>query len=214
MWGKSSLWFGLGMLAASLWTGYQQEKRFQKLLDAQHQRWRQEAEQHYAQVEALFSLYSLLKPRAPLPLMRRWAISPDFAKLILSLIQNQAPAQVVELGAGVSTLISGYALEQCGHGGQVTALDHHPTFAEQARRHLQEHGLQAVARVLDAPLRWQKVEDKPYRWYSLSPELPAQIDLLIVRRAASAGREQCSGALPGGAAPLGSPGQGGAHPAG
>src|ERR687891_1928258 len=65
----------------------------------------------YPQTETLSSLLAVLRPRAPFPPFRGWAISPDFAVLLLTQVLTRRPARVVELGSGVSTLVLGYALE-------------------------------------------------------------------------------------------------------
>jgi hypothetical protein len=58
-------------------------KQQQLLLEQQHQQ--------YRQVETLFSLFSQLSLNAPLPIMRGYSISPDFAALLLTQIQIRQP---------------------------------------------------------------------------------------------------------------------------
>ncbi|WYL93314.1 MAG: hypothetical protein HEQ35_05100 [Gloeotrichia echinulata IR180] len=40
----------------------------------------------YKQIEALFSVFSLLNIRVPIPEMRDWAVSPDFVKIMIEYI--------------------------------------------------------------------------------------------------------------------------------
>jgi len=136
--------------------------------------------ENYRQVEHLFSLFSLLKIRRPLPPMRHWAISPDFACLLLSLIDELHPKVIVELGSGVSTIINAYRLEALGEG-KVVALDHDAAFAAQTRENLRRHGLSEWATVYHAPPAKLRVGGRVYEWYDLTqvPDLPP-IDLLIV----------------------------------
>jgi predicted O-methyltransferase YrrM len=144
------------------------------------QRWLHQPNENYRQIESLFFLYSALKPRHPLPPMRDWAISPDFANLVISLVRECRPKVVLELGSGVSTLITAYILEE-NQEGVVISLDHDPRFAATTAAALARHGLQARATVIPAPLNPTSIHGKSYRWYTLDKpgDLDA-IDLLIV----------------------------------
>ena len=81
----------------------------------------------YRQIESLFSIFGPLRVTAPLPPMREWAVSPDFANMIAGTIYRKA-GRVLELGSGVSTLVAGYALRQAG-GGALVSLEHEEHFA-------------------------------------------------------------------------------------
>lgn len=137
-------------------------------------------EQHYRQTEALFSLFAQIPFQAPLPTMRAWAISPDFGSLIVTQIRALKPQTVLELGSGISTLISGYMLKQQG-SGQVIAVDHDAEFAEISAANIREHGLNDVAQLLLAPLQPLSLNGSEWLWYDTSvfDHLPP-IDLLIV----------------------------------
>jgi predicted O-methyltransferase YrrM len=137
-------------------------------------------EEHYRQTEALFSLFAQIQFQAPLPPMRRWAISPDFATLIVGQIREQKPVTVVEVGSGISTLISGYCLKQQGTG-QVIAIDHDSAFASETENNLKAHGLERVAKVICAPLQPLPLNGKTWQWYDTHAlhEI-TDIDLLIV----------------------------------
>lgn len=88
-------------------------------------------------------------------------------------IVHRAPAQVVECGAGASTVLLARLLDQRG-AGRLTALEHDPGWAARVTDQLRREGLDAVARVVLAPLEGG--------WYAAGAlvELPEQIDLLIV----------------------------------
>lgn len=150
------------------------------------------AERDYEQVEALLGLYAVLPVRTPLPPMRKWAISPDFARLLVETIRNERPQTVVELGAGTSTVINGYALEVLGRGGQIVSLEHLAPFAERSRSLLAEHGLDQIATVIHAPLVAVTVNGETWRWYNPAAlvELPDSIDLLVVDAPPQAGNPQ------------------------
>ncbi len=132
-----------------------------RLLRALRERWqrplldalaglRQQQAMDYRQLEALASLLAVLRPRAPLPPFRGWAVGPDFASLLVSLVLRERPACVVELGSGVSTLVLGYALERTG--GHLISVDHEAEYAERTRVAVGLHGLAEVATILHAPL--------------------------------------------------------------
>lgn len=118
-----------------------------------------------AQTDRLIALYATLGPRRPLPPLRGYAVSPDFALVLMQLIDDQRPELVVETGSGVSTLVMAYRLERLGRG-TVIALDHDPVHAAHTRSELERHGLTAYAKVLDAPLEPLTVRGRRYRWHA------------------------------------------------
>lgn len=134
---------------------------------------------HYRATEALLGLYALIQPRLPLPPMRLWVISPDFAVLIVQTIRAYRPQVIVELGSGVSTLICGYCVEAQG-SGRIISFEHEANFADVTRANVRAHGLDGCATVIHAPLT--PLADQPNRrWYDprMMADLPG-IDLLIV----------------------------------
>ena len=137
--------------------------------------------QNYARIESLFSIFSTVNMIAPLPPMRGWGISPDFANLIVLLVRQIRPNLILELGSGVSTLIAAYSLKQIGQG-QVISIDHDGKFAETTRARLQEHELQDVATIIHAPLTELPLERGKQLWYDLSTlnKENLNVDLLIV----------------------------------
>lgn len=136
---------------------------------------------HYWQTEALFSLYSTLKIAHPMPPMRLWAASPDFVIIGVSLIQEHSPHLVLEIGSGVSTVVSAYALREQG-SGQVISLEHDATFAAVTAANLRSHQLESTAQVRYAPLKPVTLGDTTYAWYDTNAlnALPGTIDLLVV----------------------------------
>lgn len=134
----------------------------------------------YRQTQALFSLFSLFQFRAPLPPMGGWVIAPDFAVLLIQQIYDCKPRTVVELGGGVSTLISAYALEKLGRG-HVTAIDHAPGFAQNTQHNIQRHGLEAVAAIIHAPLTPLTIGERQWQWYDTTAFAHlTDIDLLVI----------------------------------
>lgn len=122
-----------------------------------------------SQTQPLLELARLLPTRLPLPSLTGYAIAPDAALLLAKLIARERPKLVVETGSGVSTLVIAYALEKLGEDGRVVALDHDAAYAERTRALIREHGLEATAQVVTAPLEPIEIEGKSYRWYARSP---------------------------------------------
>ena len=118
----------------------------------------------HVQLEALLSLVSVLRIVQPLPPMRGWAISPDFANLLVSVISQERPGHILEIGSGVSTLVAAYCLKRIG-SGTLTSLDHDEHFVEQTKRDLQRHGLEGYAEVIYAPLKPVEINGKTWLWY-------------------------------------------------
>jgi hypothetical protein len=132
------------------------------------------------QAQPLRELAQRLPTRKPLPAMRGFAIAPDFAVVLAELIAREQPKLVVETGSGVSTLVIGYALEQLAAGGRVVALEHDRAYAEQTRALVRDHGLDACASVVDAPLEPIMVSGEQHRWYSTrSLDGLTAIDLVV-----------------------------------
>ncbi len=138
-----------------------------------------ELEADIAQTQPLVALAHRLPMRRPLPMMRGFAIAPDFALYLAELIAEEEPELVVETGSGVSTLVIAYALEKLG-SGRVIALEHDPAYARRTREELARHGLTAIATVVDAPLEPVAIRGETFRWYAprALDGLPA-IDLVV-----------------------------------
>ena len=156
---------------------YQQDEKIFDLLRQNSAQRRQD----YRQIEALFSIFSLLKLNHPLPSMREWAISPDLAALIISLVHERQPKLVVEASSGISTLMVAYCLQQIGEGS-VIALEHEAQYADASRDQVSRHGLQNIAKVIHAPLVPVTIADQTWQWYDIAPHqaILQPIDLLII----------------------------------
>jgi predicted O-methyltransferase YrrM len=136
----------------------------------------------YKQTEALFHLFQQINPRRRLPPTRGWAISPDFACLILDTIAQSKPANILDLGGGVSTLVAGYASEKYVPSAKIVALEHDAAYVPQIVGYISEHGLEKNAQVIHVPLTTVAISGHATPWYDLSKisaRLPS-VDLLIV----------------------------------
>ena len=134
----------------------------------------------YSQIDALFSIFSLINIRHPLPTMRGWPVSPDFVKILISLIFEKKPSLILELGSGLSTLIGAYSLEK-NQKGKIISLDHDPEFAVITRKKLGLHELEPYADIVCCPLKEQTLCGETHLWYSFEKKrLPLSIDILLV----------------------------------
>ena len=140
----------------------------------------QQQDGHFRQIEALFSLFRMIKPRYPLPPLGGWAIAPDFANLLISHIHEHAPKVILELGSGTSTLIAAYGVKEHGEG-KIYSLEHSKECATNTTNMLKKHGLQDMAEVIHAPLKTIVLGEEKWLWYDTQQisSIPA-IDLLIV----------------------------------
>jgi predicted O-methyltransferase YrrM len=135
---------------------------------------------NYKQTEAMLNLHSTLKLRRPLPQMRDYAIYPDFASTLVGLILEEKPKVILELGSGVSTIISGYCLEQLGRG-KIWSVEHDKKYAGITRKNLRLHEVEKYAKVIHAPLKEVRFGDRTWHWYD-RPKLKdiKSIDMLVV----------------------------------
>ena len=123
-----------------------------------------ELAQTYRQIEALLMLTTCLPLRHPLPPMRGSSVSPDLALLLYELVHTNEPSLVVELGAGVSTLVLGYALESVGTGRLIT-FEHDAGHAQRTAALVRRHGLERQVEVVHAALQETSVGGKAWQWY-------------------------------------------------
>jgi len=143
----------------------------------------------YREFESLLALYATVKPSFPLPSTRKSAISPDFAKILVKLIKEKQPGTIVELGSGVSTIISGYALNENGKG-KIVSLEEDSTFAKVTKENITRHNLVKTARVVYAPLKDKTINKKKWQWYDTSKLKVRSIDMLVVDGPQQYGRKE------------------------
>jgi predicted O-methyltransferase YrrM len=122
-------------------------------------------DQQYRQLEAVVDLYNLLKPRAPMPALRRWQASPDVIHTLVETTWANRPELVVECGSGASSIWLGYTVERVGVG-RVVALEHDEKYFRRTADMLRMHSLDRLVDVRLAPLRRWSTRDETWRWYS------------------------------------------------
>lgn len=134
----------------------------------------------YNQVDSLFSLFSTLKIRHPLPIMRGWPISPDFANTLISVMLTKRPKNILSLGSGISDLIIAYCIEKTG-SGRLLSLDHDDKFARETQANLEKHQLSKYGQVFYAPLKKHHINNEDWLWYDIDGLIiEDEIDLLII----------------------------------
>ena len=127
-----------------------------------------ELAQTYRQIEALMMLTKCLPLRHPLPPMRGASVSPDLALLLYEIVHSHLPSLVVELGAGVSTLVLGYALESVGRG-RLIAFEHDAGHAQRTALLVRRHRLERQVQVVHAGLQETRLAGEAWQWYG--PEI-------------------------------------------
>lgn len=134
----------------------------------------------YRQVESLFSIYSIINFRYPLPPMRGWPISPDFGQIIITHILKEKPKTIFECGGGISTILCGYMLEKIGEG-KIISLDHEEKFLSKTKEELRLHQIKVKIDGIYSPLKNYEINGKTWLWYDLEKirDEPL-IDMLIV----------------------------------
>jgi predicted O-methyltransferase YrrM len=143
----------------------------------------------FRQVEALFSLFSTLRPELPLPDTRDWAASPDFLKKLTEVILTQEAQMVAETGSGVSTLVIGYCLKRLGRG-KVISLEHDERFATATNELIKFHGLTQFASVIHCPLVKVDIGKETFSWYSMKGvRFENAIDVLVIDGPPATGQE-------------------------
>lgn len=125
----------------------------------------------FRQAEALGNLRQLLGPEIRLPHTRGWAASPDFLVYLFDHIVSRRPEVLLELGSGVSTLVTAVALRKNGKG-HLHSVEHQVEHLKRTNAMLRYHGLDKFVTLLHAPLvSWRP--DKPtslgdhWQWYDI-----------------------------------------------
>jgi len=126
----------------------------------------------YRQTEAFTQLTNLLDFKAAIPSTRSWAASPDLLLSISEIVKKNRPGLVVELGSGISTLVTAKSGAR-----KIISIDNSDAWGAKTVALLKEHKVRGVD-VRIAPLR-------PYangsEWYDLDAIKDLKkIDLLIV----------------------------------
>jgi hypothetical protein len=109
------------------------------------------------QVEAFLGIWQLLQTGQTLPPLHGWAVSADFAHELLQRVLNGGYDAVVEFGSGTSTVLIAKAAQRlhtqdAGALPSVLSFDHLEPYHAATQARLREAGVDALARVVLAPL--------------------------------------------------------------
>ncbi len=116
----------------------------------------------------------------PLPAFGGSAISEDFADILMDRIIDRRPEVIVELGSGVSTLVSAYCLKKNG-AGKIYSVDNDKKYLEITRGSLMSHGLMDYVELILAPIKRNLINWRMYTWYDIAKlKQINSIDMLII----------------------------------
>jgi Methyltransferase domain len=133
------------------------------------------------ELHGIVALYSVFQPERPYPDFGPRSIAAGLAKHYVEKILRDRPRVVIEVGSGLSTLLSARALEEIGSDGHVFALEHERDWAELTKASLEDHGLAHRATILYAPLTEIRIESEVWKWYYLNNvDLPTGAQLLLI----------------------------------
>ena len=133
----------------------------------------------YAQIEALIGLYRDLDGQRTLPPLRRWAISPDSARILLGIVREHGCKNILECGSGASTVMFGH-LQMAGEIDRLVALEHDAVWHELARQQARQFGLEGHAELVYAPLVDHADPAVETPWYDIDGVELASLDLVLV----------------------------------
>jgi len=134
----------------------------------------------YKQLGAFFSLFNSLDIKKPLPLITKTRVYPDFSNILVSLIIEKKPSIIVELGSGLSTIISGYALKKAGKG-KIISFENEEKWANITKEDIKKHNLGRFCKVILASLKKVRIKNNDWDWYDEKKfDKISKIDLLIV----------------------------------
>ena len=133
-----------------------------------------------ANIQALENLRFDLRLDRPLPVMDRWAASPDILLILTTWVLKNKPRVMVECGSGVSTLVLARCAQLNGLG-RVYSLDHDDQYARRTSKMLKDYGLADWATIISAPFRPHQLGSDTWMWYDTEAisEL-RDVDLIFV----------------------------------
>lgn len=129
--------------------------------------WHGAMENFFFQMEGYVSLLQYLQPRFAFPPIDGSAIAPDLALTLVAQIHERRPSLILELGSGVSTLISGYMVQRNQHG-RVVSIEHELRYLKRTESAVRLHGLSDCVELIHAPLAAYDGDHQQLTWYDTS----------------------------------------------
>ena len=155
-----------------------------KIIKALMEKSKNENKTHYQQLEQYLALLNQLPFKSPLPPSRSWAISPDFACILLRELQAKNPKSICELGSGLSTLIIASFLKERNSDCIFYSIDENLEYLEKTKETLIQHGLESFVKLIHAPLKGLTIADVESSWYdteTLATLFPLEsLDFLLI----------------------------------
>ncbi len=137
----------------------------------------------WPQVESLIALYRKIDGLPTIPPTRNWAMSPDILVLIAELIERLRPSNIVECGAGTSTITMALIARKEAANIRIVSIEDSAAIAASVNAELAARNLSSIAAVYHAPLVKRAYEGwhEPFLWYDLANvPIPPTINLLVV----------------------------------
>src|SRR5690625_2571711 len=132
------------------------------------------------QVESLIHLAPYFSDKKmPMPSTGDFAIDAQALAHLITLVEDQRPRKILELGSGTSTIWLGYLCKS--YGGKLITLDHLDEYLDQTKIAINRHELNSAVEARMAPLETLECHGEAYSWYSKSSfEDLRDIDLLVI----------------------------------
>jgi hypothetical protein len=141
---------------------------------------REELTAHRETTSIISYLNSVLRPRIPIwytRAYRDYSGSPEMLEELFNRINEARPKTVLELGSGLTTLISSYALQKNGYG-KVVSWDCLETRASSNRDLIDSHAQGQFVEILNATPQKNADPGSITLWFDRAPE--DKIDFLVV----------------------------------
>lgn len=128
---------------------------------------------------SILQIQRMIPPGVVLPAWNHWSLPPDTLHLISQHILERRPAQVVEFGAGVSTVLIASLIRE--YGGKLVTIEHDAHYADKKRAEVKLAGLSDVVDIRVAPIKDGCRTPFGLPWYSIaSIEDLDGIDMVLV----------------------------------
>ncbi|MBI4645379.1 MAG: class I SAM-dependent methyltransferase [Bacteroidia bacterium] len=120
----------------------------------------------YDRIDALLSIHQLIELNNSLPIMNDWTISSDFGQVLIKNILSQSNGDVIDIGSGITTILSGYALKKRGNG-KVISLEHDTEYFKKTKLLIEEHKLDEIIELYHCPLIEYDINGEKWLWYDI-----------------------------------------------
>jgi hypothetical protein len=141
---------------------------------------RKEAANAVSQLEAHANLQRYLSEGQLMPELHGWPVSPDFAVMLIDLVESNDYDLVIEFGSGTSTLLMAIALARAAKRRRRSApavqvaFEHLGEFHQQTRSLLERAGVAHAVQLELAGLQtWESAQGTAYAFYACHDKLDA-----------------------------------------